>query len=409
MRVLIVGDSPHINTGFGRVNSIAAKAFIDAGWSVAAVEGLNDTPPTDDKGIKTYTGDGLHKGDPLGFNLIPKAFEEFKPDAVYMTADTGSVAMFAQVLPDIPSFNYQPIEGSPITNIHWKRVVTQLPFMTCSKFGQDLMKQQFRMDIDYAYHGVDHDVFKVNGSRDDVRKALGWSDKFVIMACSTNVRRKQLPRLIEAFSLVRNRFRQKDAILYLHTVPFQNHWLEGWNLMDVARMFGVEDSVFFNPNMSGFGKSVPLTTDNPNNPGLVELYNAADLLVNPSQVEGFGLPPAEAMACGLPVLVTKYAAGWEIVSPAGRGIPVHDWEVHKSGTLYANVSPAVLAQEILRLKRAPKERQRMSEAGLARAQDFQWKHFTDKLIPAMEKAVVTHQERSVVKQAQDSPEGSPGK
>ena len=56
-------------------------------------------------------------------------------------------------------------------------------------------------------------------------------------------------------------------------------------------------------------------------PGLVEMYNASDLFVLPSQVEGFGLPIAEAMACGLPVMVTKYAAGWEVASPAGKGNP----------------------------------------------------------------------------------------
>lgn len=36
--------------------------------------------------------------------------------------------------------------------------------------------------------------------------------------------------------------------------------------------------------------------------GLVELYNASDALLFPSRYEGFGWPPIEAMACGLPVV-----------------------------------------------------------------------------------------------------------
>ncbi|HEY64311.1 MAG TPA: glycosyltransferase [Caldilineae bacterium] len=41
---------------------------------------------------------------------------------------------------------------------------------------------------------------------------------------------------------------------------------------------------------------------------LVGLYTACDCLVHPYRGEGFGLPIAEAMACGLPVIVTGYGA-----------------------------------------------------------------------------------------------------
>ena len=41
---------------------------------------------------------------------------------------------------------------------------------------------------------------------------------------------------------------------------------------------------------------------------LAGLYTACDCLVHPYRGEGFGLPIAEAMACGLPVIVTGYGA-----------------------------------------------------------------------------------------------------
>jgi glycosyltransferase involved in cell wall biosynthesis len=41
---------------------------------------------------------------------------------------------------------------------------------------------------------------------------------------------------------------------------------------------------------------------------LVDLYRSADAFVLPTKAEGWGLPISEAMACGLPVIVTSYSA-----------------------------------------------------------------------------------------------------
>lgn len=50
---------------------------------------------------------------------------------------------------------------------------------------------------------------------------------------------------------------------------------------------------------------------------LVKLYNIANLFVYPSIFEGFGLPPIEAMACGVPVAVSNQSALPEVVGEAG--------------------------------------------------------------------------------------------
>jgi glycosyltransferase involved in cell wall biosynthesis len=86
------------------------------------------------------------------------------------------------------------------------------------------------------------------------------------------------------------------------------------------------------------------------------------------------------MACGVPVVVTRYGAGWEVASPAGVGVSPHDWELHKSGTKYANIDPRDLAKEILSLKRNPKERARRSALGIERAKEFNWDRFEELLL-----------------------------
>ncbi len=44
--------------------------------------------------------------------------------------------------------------------------------------------------------------------------------------------------------------------------------------------------------------------ESPSDDKLAELYSSSDLFVFASHIEGYGLPPLEAMACGTPVVTT---------------------------------------------------------------------------------------------------------
>ena len=313
----------------------------------------------------------------MGLRKALEAIEDFQPDVIYATGDPGSVAAFALVIPSrIPTFFYVPIEGEPIILPEWQKLLRTVPFMTCSNYGVEVARASLQREVEMVWHGVDDDFQPLTAERRaEVRDQLGWTDKFVVMTVAANVRRKQHPRLFEAIALLKTKFKQRDIVLYDHTVPFQNFVLDGWNLPFVSSAFGVHDEVVFNPLLGQFGSSIPESAKD-GVPGLIELYGAADLFVLPSQVEGFGLPIVEAMACGLPVAVTKYAAGWEMAREGqGVGIPVHDWEIHKSGTKLANVSPEAIAKVILDLKRNPKQRARMSAAGIEAAKRFDWADF----------------------------------
>ena len=401
MKVLMLGDSPLLKTGFGRVNSHALRAFLDASFDVAAVTGLQteSKSPTTDLPVKLYVP---ADNDPMGLVRAIEAIEDFQPDVIYTTGDPGNVGTYAGVVPvRVPYVSYIPIEGEPIVHQGWRELLTYLDFFTCSQYGVDVVKRDLGKDVDYVYHGVDHEVFTPLSAEDRAayRARLGWDGKFVIACVAQNVRRKQLPRLIEAIAILKRQFKQDDVVLYLHTVPFQRHYLEGWNLPEIARAFGVYGEVIFNPLLGESYASIPERGDL-EVPGLRELMSAADLFVLPSQIEGFGLPIAEAMAVGLPVMVTKYGAGWEVARHgSGVGIRPHDFEVHKSGTRYANVDPMELAKEILRVKRNPRQLERMRDAGLAAVKQFDWTDFEREVVARVTNAAEAQARRAASEEA----------
>ena len=57
---------------------------------------------------------------------------------------------------------------------------------------------------------------------------------------------------------------------------------------------------------------------------LVRLYSESEIAVVPSVYEGFGLPAAEAMACGVPVIASDGGALPEVVGDAGIVVPARD-------------------------------------------------------------------------------------
>jgi len=91
---------------------------------------------------------------------------------------------------------------------------------------------------------------------------------------------------------------------------------------------------------------------------LPALYNLADLFVFPSLYEGFGLPPLEAMACGLPVVASTAPALREVLD--GAALLVQPLDVNALAEAMASVldNPDVSA--------------RLREAGLQRASLFSW-------------------------------------
>ncbi len=90
----------------------------------------------------------------------------------------------------------------------------------------------------------------------------------------------------------------------------------------------------------------------------VALYNLASVFVYPSLYEGFGFPPLEALACGVPVITSHASALSEIVGDAGVMIDPYQ--------------PDELLQALQIVLGNQSFNQQLEQAGLKRAQLFSW-------------------------------------
>jgi glycosyltransferase involved in cell wall biosynthesis len=103
-------------------------------------------------------------------------------------------------------------------------------------------------------------------------------------------------------------------------------------------------------------------------------YSKATIAVVPSLYEGFGLPAAEAMACGVPLISTSGGALPEVVGDAGIIVPPADADA--------------LAREIMFLFNNPDRRKKMAQAGIERVDSiFNWSKAAGDMVDVYREAI----------------------
>lgn len=107
-------------------------------------------------------------------------------------------------------------------------------------------------------------------------------------------------------------------------------------------------------------------------PILAQMYRECDVFVFPTLLEGMGLVVLEAMACGLPVIVTANGPG-DIVRDGIDGfvVPSRDEEA--------------ICDRLERLYRDPELRAEMGRNACARAHEFSWSAYTNRILDVLVK------------------------
>jgi len=98
---------------------------------------------------------------------------------------------------------------------------------------------------------------------------------------------------------------------------------------------------------------------------IVFYYNSAEMFIFPSKYEGFGLPPLEAMACGLPVISSNIDVEKEILGDSAAFFDVGDAEQ--------------LAALMVKIYRDEEFRNNLKERGLNHSKSFSWETSASKI------------------------------
>lgn len=213
----------------------------------------------------------------------------------------------------------------------------------------EAVARTFNMDREkmrVIYDGVDEDVFKLD---DETRKV----PRRLIFVGNTEDRKKGILYLMRAMSMLPD-----DVTLMV--VDGCSKWKFFANFL--VEKFNLQGRVEFLAR-------IPAEQ-------LAEEYRKSEISVVPSVYEGFGLPAAEAMACGVPVVASDGGALPEVVGLDGDGIVVPKKNAN------------ALVEAINRLLDNPGLRQEMGARGYKRAMEkFTWRRMAVKTAEVYEEAL----------------------
>ncbi len=363
MRLLIWSVSPLAPTGYGVVCknlALVLKDHFETG--IFAFTGLRYGT------IKVDNVVVMPNPSMIDHSLIMEAVKDFQPDVVLQVFDLWTTKGRIDVW-DIPNLIvYSPVDGIPLAK--WQRDVlskARLVVPMCH-WAKRVYWEAGVKCTDPIYHGVNTEIFYPRDKKESRRMFGIPEDAFVVLTVAVNKGdRKNFPGQLRAFYKFSRRC--KDAVYALWTYPFfDKENPEGYMIPEIWELLGGEDNRLIYPDPATYLKGMPEEK-------LAHLYSAADVLLNCSFGEGFGLTVLEAMACGTPAIVTDFSAMPEIVGDTGWKIRPIAWYCQQ---FFSNWQAIPAEDEIAHCLELAyygssgllKEK---SQAALGRAKSFDWK------------------------------------
>jgi alpha-1,3-rhamnosyl/mannosyltransferase len=228
--------------------------------------------------------------------------------------------------------------------------------VTISEFSKGEISKYYGFpakQISVVTPAIDHDIFypRSKSSIEKVKKKYRINGDYILSVCTIEPR-KNLAGTLNAYKNLPAEIKKKYSLVLAGG--------KGWLDDELNKM--IED-LASNHNVIRTGY-VP-------DEELPILYSGASVFVFPSFYEGFGMPPLEAMACGVPVITSNNSSLPEVVGNAGIMVRAED--------------TARLTKEIERVLSDNNYAQSLRAKGLVRAQGFSWHKSAHELLKLLRK------------------------
>jgi glycosyltransferase involved in cell wall biosynthesis len=329
--VSVFSNSPGQPTGYGQATEALVKLLKRDGADVASLsnygnEGVNTTYDTGFGEIPVYArGNEAYSNDVTpAHHKHWKALNPDQPDLLITLYDVW--VLNAKAFDSIPIASWTPIDHNPVPPgvLKWLQKENVTP-LAMSKFGLQQI-EQVGVKGHYVPHSIDTKVFSQTDKIKDqpINEFMGFEDgRFIVGMNAANkssgiLHRKAYSENFMAFALFARK--HPDAMLYVHADASSQH---GWNLIALAQLLGIptDNLTFPDPLAYRYGMSQET---------LAGIYSSWDVMLATSYGEGFGIPTVEAQACGVPVIVSNFAASPELVGDGWviSGQPLYDPAQH---------------------------------------------------------------------------------
>jgi glycosyltransferase-like protein len=168
--------------------------------------------------------------------------------------------------------------------------------LVVSPIWRQRLADDYGVEADVVTNGVDFDRFTADpppGVLTALRTRAGAADRFLVLTVGGIEPRKGTDHLFRAMSHLRRRWNRPPVLAIIGGHAFQDH--TPYRNRVIAAMADLDLQ---------FGRDVALLGTVPDDE-MAAWYRAADAFAFPSVNEGFGLAVLEAMAAGLPVVITR--------------------------------------------------------------------------------------------------------
>jgi len=210
----------------------------------------------------------------------------------------------------------------------YSRCDTLLAYNDWSK--QTLIDETFgRLNVlSEAPPSVSPDLKPLN--KEQIKKAYGLQDKYIVGTVMRNQKRKAFPDLFKSFRMFLDRTERNDILLYCHT----SYPDSGWDIPKLLNKYGLSSKTLFSykcqncefyfpsffadigqfcPRCKQSKASMCSVKNGINTKDFTLMYNLFDLYIQYAFLEGQGIPPMEAAACGVPVMEVDFSAMKDVV------------------------------------------------------------------------------------------------